>query len=146
MRLVQIGERLFEFIGTDPIDVEIHPFVEGFVQVAPNTVDAGFVQLPWIRDQAYCLLQHLDTHRQFGRRGRQLFLDTGTGSLDLAELRLDLVSRHSVVRRQIDESFFLALQILEALLQRGMHLLYTGSFVSQDSIEHRGCVHDEVRR
>ncbi|WP_280441659.1 hypothetical protein [Nocardia brasiliensis] len=128
---MQVGERLLQCIGSDPVDVKVHPFVERLVQVASYVVCACFVQLLGVRDEFQRLFQHLHAYGQFSSRRCQLFLDTRTGDSDLPEPCPDLLLRHCIVRRQIHQAFLLGLQLLEALLQCSVHLSNTGGLVRE---------------
>ncbi|MFF5034123.1 hypothetical protein [Nocardia salmonicida] len=45
---MQVGERLVQLVGLDAVDVEVQVLEKRTVELSPNIVGVGWIQLAWI--------------------------------------------------------------------------------------------------
>ncbi|TLG09465.1 hypothetical protein FEK35_15190 [Nocardia cyriacigeorgica] len=132
---MKVGEGLLKFVGDDAVDVQVEPLEECPVEVAPDVVGAGLVQRPRIGQEVESAFEDLDPYREFGVRRGETRLDCRPISVDFAKPVFDLGLRQRSVGGQVEQTFFLGVEVLELLGHGAVHLADAGLLVRQDLVQ-----------
>ncbi|WP_280483579.1 hypothetical protein [Nocardia farcinica] len=126
---------MLKFVGDDAVDVQVEPLEECPVEVAPDVVGAGSVQRPRIGQEVESTFEDLDPYREFGVRRGEARFDCRPVSIDLTQPVFDLGLRQRSVGCQVEQPFFLGIEVLELLGHGAVHLVDAGLLVRQDLVE-----------
>ncbi|WP_338900808.1 hypothetical protein WGA77_09205 [Nocardia seriolae] len=118
---MEVVEGWVERVADGEVFIDVEALVEGLIHQSAGVVVGVAVHRVGVGQDIEGLTQHSRSGGEFGSRGQQPFFGFGAFGLDLAEPGFDLVLREGAVGGEIEQAFFLSVEVGQTRLGCGVH-------------------------